>query len=164
MPANFVQQQVGFVTDAVEGAMARRIDTIHHHRASITLPQFFQRYLGDVADAHPECGNGVTWQLEVRRGHSSEVLAKTSAHTISPLTAARAAAVPRRSPSVPFNSSALQSFACHPWADTHPSASIRVHLRLNPLWNLCSSVSMRGLKAFDVLCRTSLEFPARLYF
>ncbi|WP_395716670.1 DUF1592 domain-containing protein [Prosthecobacter sp.] len=34
------------------------------------------RIQGDVADAHPECGNGVTWQLEVRRGHSSEVLAK----------------------------------------------------------------------------------------
>ncbi|MEQ1850901.1 MAG: DUF1592 domain-containing protein, partial [Chthoniobacteraceae bacterium] len=30
---------------------------------------------GDVADAHPECGNGVTWVLEVRRGHTSEVLA-----------------------------------------------------------------------------------------
>jgi hypothetical protein len=34
------------------------------------------RIQGDVADAHPECGNGVTWQLEVRRGHSSELLAK----------------------------------------------------------------------------------------
>ena len=30
---------------------------------------------GDVFDAHPECGNGVTWALEVRRGHASEVLA-----------------------------------------------------------------------------------------
>lgn len=34
------------------------------------------RIQGDVADAHPECGNGVAWQFEVRRGHSSEVLAK----------------------------------------------------------------------------------------
>lgn len=34
------------------------------------------RVHGDVADAHPECGNGVTWTLEVRRGHTSEVLAK----------------------------------------------------------------------------------------
>ena len=34
------------------------------------------RIHGDVADAHPECGNGATWQLEVRRGHSSELLAK----------------------------------------------------------------------------------------
>ena len=33
------------------------------------------RIHGDVADAHPECGNGVTWALEVRRGHSCEVLA-----------------------------------------------------------------------------------------
>ncbi|MFO1483383.1 MAG: DUF1592 domain-containing protein [Verrucomicrobiaceae bacterium] len=33
------------------------------------------RIQGDVADAHPECGNGVTWALEVRRGHTSEVLA-----------------------------------------------------------------------------------------
>jgi hypothetical protein len=31
---------------------------------------------GDASDAHPECGNGVTWVLEVRRGHTSEVLAK----------------------------------------------------------------------------------------
>lgn len=34
------------------------------------------RIQGDVVDAHPECGNGVTWALEVRRGHTSEVLAK----------------------------------------------------------------------------------------
>jgi hypothetical protein len=33
------------------------------------------RIHGDVADAHPECGNGVTWALEVRRGHTSELLA-----------------------------------------------------------------------------------------
>lgn len=33
------------------------------------------RIQGDVADAHPECGNGVTWALEVRRGHTTEVLA-----------------------------------------------------------------------------------------
>ncbi len=33
------------------------------------------RIQGDVADAHPECGNGVTWALEVRRGDTSEVLA-----------------------------------------------------------------------------------------
>ena len=30
---------------------------------------------GDVADAHPECGNGITWGVEVRRGHTREVLA-----------------------------------------------------------------------------------------
>ena len=34
------------------------------------------RIHGDVADAHPECGNGVTWALELRRGFTSEVLAK----------------------------------------------------------------------------------------
>ena len=33
------------------------------------------RIRGDVFDAHPECGNGITWALEVRRGHASEVLA-----------------------------------------------------------------------------------------
>ncbi|MFN0077438.1 MAG: DUF1592 domain-containing protein [Prosthecobacter sp.] len=33
------------------------------------------RIRGDVADAHPECGNGVTWVLEVRRGNTSETLA-----------------------------------------------------------------------------------------
>ena len=30
---------------------------------------------GDVTAAHSECGNGVTWMLELRRGHTSEVLA-----------------------------------------------------------------------------------------
>ena len=34
------------------------------------------RVHGDVSDAHTECGNGVTWALEVRRGPISEVLAK----------------------------------------------------------------------------------------
>lgn len=30
---------------------------------------------GSVQHAHPECGNGVTWTLELRRGHTREVLA-----------------------------------------------------------------------------------------
>lgn len=29
---------------------------------------------GNVQDVHPECGNGVTWALELRRGHRREVL------------------------------------------------------------------------------------------
>jgi len=45
------------------------------------------RIAGDVTAAHPECGNGVTWTLEVRRGHNSEVLAKgeTKGATVFPL-------------------------------------------------------------------------------
>lgn len=45
------------------------------------------RIHGDVADAHPECGNGVTWALEVRRGHTSEVLASgvTKGATVLPM-------------------------------------------------------------------------------
>jgi hypothetical protein len=45
------------------------------------------RIHGDVADAHPECGNGVTWTLEVRRGHTSEVLASgvTKGATVLPM-------------------------------------------------------------------------------
>jgi hypothetical protein len=45
------------------------------------------RIQGDVADAHPECGNGVTWTLEVRRGHTSEVLASgvTNGASILPM-------------------------------------------------------------------------------
>jgi hypothetical protein len=31
---------------------------------------------GDVVHAHPECGNGITWTLEVRRGAGAEVLAR----------------------------------------------------------------------------------------
>lgn len=33
------------------------------------------RIQGDVSDAHPECGNGVIWSLEMRRGTSRETLA-----------------------------------------------------------------------------------------
>ncbi len=33
------------------------------------------RIHGSVQDAHPECGNGVTWTLELRRGHTRERLA-----------------------------------------------------------------------------------------
>jgi hypothetical protein len=33
------------------------------------------RISGSVVHAHPECGNGVTWGLEVRRGHATEQLA-----------------------------------------------------------------------------------------
>ncbi|MGV3663508.1 MAG: DUF1592 domain-containing protein [Prosthecobacter sp.] len=33
------------------------------------------RIQGSVTDAHPECGNGVTWSLEVRRGAAREILA-----------------------------------------------------------------------------------------
>jgi hypothetical protein len=45
------------------------------------------RIHGDVSDAHPECGNGVTWALEVRRGHTSEVLASgvTKGATVLPM-------------------------------------------------------------------------------
>ena len=34
------------------------------------------RIHGDVADAYSVCGNGITYALELRRGHTSEVLAK----------------------------------------------------------------------------------------
>lgn len=42
---------------------------------------------GNVSDAHPECGNGITWSLEVRRGSSSEVLAtgESKGSTVFPL-------------------------------------------------------------------------------
>lgn len=34
------------------------------------------RIAGDLTDAHPECGNGVTWALELRRGPTTDVLAQ----------------------------------------------------------------------------------------
>jgi hypothetical protein len=34
---------------------------------------------GKVTSAHPECGNGVTWSLELRRGHTRQVLASGTA-------------------------------------------------------------------------------------
>jgi hypothetical protein len=33
------------------------------------------RISGRVVDAHPDCGNGVTWAIEVRRGHATQRLA-----------------------------------------------------------------------------------------
>jgi len=33
------------------------------------------RISGSVQDAHPECGNGVTWAVELRRGNTRDVLA-----------------------------------------------------------------------------------------
>ncbi len=38
------------------------------------------RIEGQVQHAHPECGNGVTWSLELRRGHSRQRLATGIAH------------------------------------------------------------------------------------
>ncbi len=45
------------------------------------------RISGDVSDAHPECGNGITWALEVRRGNTSETLASgvTQGATVLPM-------------------------------------------------------------------------------
>jgi hypothetical protein len=37
------------------------------------------RIQGKVTHAHPECGNGVTWSLELRRGNTREVLASGTA-------------------------------------------------------------------------------------
>ncbi len=40
---------------------------------------------GKVTHAHPECGNGVTWSLELRRGNTRQVLASgTAAGNTSP--------------------------------------------------------------------------------
>ena len=39
---------------------------------------------GDVADAHTDCGNGILWSLEVRRGRTTEVLASGESKTLDP--------------------------------------------------------------------------------
>jgi len=44
------------------------------------------RIQGDIADAHPECGNGVTWALELRRGTTSEVLARGDIRSGEPVS------------------------------------------------------------------------------
>jgi hypothetical protein len=44
------------------------------------------RIEGNVADVHPECGNGVLWALELRRGVSSEVLASGEGKSAAPLS------------------------------------------------------------------------------
>ncbi len=43
------------------------------------------RIEGSVTHAHPECGNGVTWQLELRRGNSRQQLAAGISHGASPV-------------------------------------------------------------------------------
>lgn len=40
-----------------------------------------------ITHAHPECGNGVTWSLELRRGHTRRQLAAGIAHGATPVTA-----------------------------------------------------------------------------
>jgi len=40
-----------------------------------------------ITHAHPECGNGVTWSLELRRGHTRQRLAAGYAHGQNPVTA-----------------------------------------------------------------------------
>ncbi|HSI65342.1 MAG TPA: DUF1587 domain-containing protein, partial [Candidatus Saccharimonadia bacterium] len=42
------------------------------------------RVRGEVQDAHPECGNGVTWALELRRGNTREVLASGASNGATP--------------------------------------------------------------------------------
>ncbi|MCB1208166.1 MAG: DUF1592 domain-containing protein, partial [Verrucomicrobiales bacterium] len=43
------------------------------------------RIQGDIGDAHPECGNGVSWALELRRGTTSEVLASGDIRSLTPV-------------------------------------------------------------------------------
>lgn len=43
------------------------------------------RIEGKVTHAHPECGNGVTWSLELRRGSTRQVLASGVAHGATPV-------------------------------------------------------------------------------
>lgn len=40
---------------------------------------------GSVTHAHPECGNGVTWAIELRRGHTRQRLASGIAHGGQPV-------------------------------------------------------------------------------
>jgi len=44
------------------------------------------RIAGTVTHAHPECGNGVTWSLELRRGNTRQRLAAGVAHGATPVT------------------------------------------------------------------------------
>ncbi|REK06848.1 MAG: DUF1587 domain-containing protein [Planctomycetota bacterium] len=62
------------------------------------------RIEGKVADAHAECGNGVTWALELRRGYTRQTLASGTAGStaIGPLEAVAVRPGDRcRWPSVP---------------------------------------------------------------
>ena len=44
------------------------------------------RIEGQVTRAHPECGNGVTWSLELRRGSTRQYLARGEARSAVPVT------------------------------------------------------------------------------
>ena len=44
------------------------------------------RIEGQVTRAHPECGNGVTWSLELRRGSTRQYLAQGEARNATPVT------------------------------------------------------------------------------
>src|SRR5690606_11831192 len=43
------------------------------------------RVSGNLVRAHPECGEGITWSLEVMRGRASERLAGGFAHDGTPV-------------------------------------------------------------------------------
>src|SRR5438445_11516724 len=43
------------------------------------------RIEGIVTHAHPECGNGVTWSLELRRGETRRRLATGKAQGVTPV-------------------------------------------------------------------------------
>ena len=43
------------------------------------------RVAGTVTHAHPECGNGVTWTLELQRGRTRQTLASGISHGATPV-------------------------------------------------------------------------------
>jgi mono/diheme cytochrome c family protein len=92
---------------------------------------------GRVADAHPECGNGVTWRLEVRRGGTAEVLAQGVSDggreiPLGPLTA------------VPLQSGQVVALAIGPRDGNHFCDLTAVDLTISDgreTWNLSRDLS-----------------------
>lgn len=100
------------------------------------------RIHGDVSDAHPECGNGVTWALEVRRGHTSEVLAKGET---------KGATVIKIGPfeNVPVEAGQVVALIIGPRDGNHVCDLTAVNLTLNDgakTWDLAKDVSPNILK------------------
>jgi hypothetical protein len=101
------------------------------------------RIEGNVADAHPECGNGVLWALELRRGASSEVLASGEQRSAMPLSFGPFE-------NVPVEPGQVLAFVVNPRDGNHACDLTAVNLTISDgktTWDLGKDVSPDILKS-----------------
>ena len=100
------------------------------------------RIEGNVADVHPECGNGVLWALELRRGVSSEVLASGEGRSATPIPFGPFE-------NVPVEPGQVLAFVVNPRDGNHVCDLTAVNLSISDgttIWDLGKEVSPDILK------------------